>query len=141
MFASTAYAPNSRQRQAYQDVQITTGVAAATPHQLITMLFDGLAESLAQAKGAMRSGNIEAKGIAIQRAVRIIDEGLKSCLNLQEGGPLANDLNDLYAYMTLSLTRANLHNDESVLVEIGGLVEPLRTAWASISPRDGASTK
>jgi flagellar protein FliS len=141
MFATAAYAPNSRQRQAYQDVQVTTGVAAANPHQLITMLFDGLLESLAQAKGAMRSGNVQAKGAAIQRAVRIIDEGLKSCLNMQEGGPLASDLNDLYAYMTLRLTRANLHNDESVLVEIGGLVEPLRTAWASISPQAGSQTK
>lgn len=141
MFASAAYAPNSRQRMAYQDVQVTTGVAAADPHQLITMLFNGLVDALAQAKGAMRAGNIEAKGAAIQRAVRIIDEGLKSCLNMQEGGPLASDLNDLYAYMTLRLTRANLHNDESALAEVGSLVEPLRTAWASISPREAAPTK
>jgi flagellar secretion chaperone FliS len=141
MFASAAYAPNSRQRQAYQDVQVTTGVAAANPHQLITMLFDGLVDALAQAKGAMRAGNIEAKGAAIQRAVRIIDEGLKSCLNMQEGGPLASDLNDLYAYMTLRLTRANLHNDEAALVEVGSLVDPLRTAWATISPREAAPAK
>lgn len=141
MFASAAYAPNGRQRQVYQDVQVTTGVDGASPHQLITMLFDGLIDALAQARGGMRSGNIASKGAAISRAVRIIDEGLKAGLNLQEGGPLASDLNDLYAYMTLRLTQANLRNDEAALDECGSLIEPLRSAWASINPREGGNSK
>jgi flagellar protein FliS len=142
MFASAAYAtPSSRQRHAYQDVQVTTGVDGASPHQLVTMLFDGLMDAFAQARGAMRSKNIPAKGAAIQRAVRIIDEGLKAGLNLTEGGALAADLNDLYAYVTVRLTYANLHNDESALDECVRLIEPLRSAWSSISqPANGGAS-
>ena len=142
MFASASFsAPNRRQLGAYQQVQVTTGVDGASPHQLVTMLFDGLMDAFAQARGAMRSKNIPAKGAAIQRAVRIIDEGLKAGLNLTEGGALAADLNDLYAYVTVRLTYANLHNDESALDECVRLIEPLRSAWSSISqPANGGAS-
>ena len=65
------------------------------------MLFDGWMEAVAQARGAMRSGDAVTKGQAIGRAVRIIDEGLRAGLDLQAGGRLAQDLNDLYGYLTL----------------------------------------
>ena len=134
MFASAAYS-NSPRRQlgAYHQVQVATGVDGASPHRLVGMLFDGLTDALAQARGAMRSGNIEVKGRAIGRAVSIVDEGLKACLNLADGGVLAADLNDLYAYITLRLTQANLANDEAALEECGQLIEPLRNAWAQIA--------
>ena len=75
------------------------------------MLFDGFVDAIAQAKGALPSGQIEAKCVAIGRAARIVDEGLKASLDLSGGGTLAADLADLYAYITLRLTQANLRND------------------------------
>jgi flagellar protein FliS len=135
MFASAAYASNAQRHlgNAYQQVHVATGVDGASPHRLVGMLFDGLADSVAQARGHMRSRNIEAKGRAIGRAVRIVDEGLKSSLNLADGGKLAADLNDLYSYITLRLTQANLRNDERALEECSQLIEPLRSAWAQIA--------
>jgi flagellar protein FliS len=64
--------------------------------------------------------------------VRIIEEGLRAGLDLQAGGALARDLNDLYGYLTMRLTVANLHNDEQALLECQRLVEPLRQAWSDI---------
>jgi flagellar protein FliS len=52
------------------------------------------------------------KGRAIGRAVRIVDEGLRAGLNLEAGGRLASDLHELYGYLNLRLTQANLRNDE-----------------------------
>lgn len=117
---------------AYRDVDVKTRVSSANAHQLVTMLFEGLEESLAQARGAMRGGQIEAKGRAIGRAVRIVEEGLKAGLNLQGGGGLAHDLHDLYAYITLRLTRANLDNDEAAIDECQRLIAPLFAAWTAI---------
>jgi len=116
----------------YRQVGVETGVANASPHQLVLMLFDGFRDALAQAHGAMQSGQVEVKGRAIGRAVRIVDEGLKAGLNLEAGGKLASDLQALYAYITLRLTQANLHNDPAALEECGRLMEPLRTAWVGI---------
>lgn len=118
---------------AYRQVGAETAIAGASPHQLVLMLFDGYMDALAQARGAMRAGQIEAKGRAIGRAVRIVDEGLRAALNLQGGGTLARDLNDLYGYLTMRLTLVNLRNDEEGLDECQRLMQPLREAWVSIA--------
>lgn len=137
MFAST-YTPRPahgpRAGGLYQQVGLETRLSAATPHQLVALLFDGFMEALAQARGGLRSGNQSTKGAAIGRAVRILDEGLRAGLDLQAGGSLARDLDDLYGYLTRRLTLANLRNDESALDECQRLMRPLQEAWAAIGP-------
>jgi flagellar secretion chaperone FliS len=124
-----------RQAGAYRQMLVATGVNSASPHGLIGMLYDGLLAAIAEARGAMRSRDIPAKGKAISRAVRIVDEGLSAALNLQEGGNLATDLRSLYTYINLRLTHANLKNDEAALDECVQLTETLRSAWAQIADR------
>ncbi len=121
--------------QAYHQVGVQTGVEAASPHRLIEMLFDGYMAAIAQARGAMQAGEIEAKGKALSRAARIVDEGLKASLNVPAGGDLAQDLTALYEYVGLRLTLANVRNDESMLDECVRLIEPLRQAWRDIAPQ------
>ncbi len=136
MFASTypsRAAPAPFRGNLYQQVGIESRLAGATPHQLVSMLFDGFLEAIAQARGALRSGQPGAKGAAIGRAVRIIEEGLRAGLDLRAGGTLARDLDELYGYLTMRLTRANLHNDEAALAECQRLVQPLRDAWIAIA--------
>ena len=99
------------------------------------MLFDGVQDSIAQARGAIQARNTQIKGRAIARAVRIVDEGLRGALDAQAGGSLALDLRDLYGYITLRLTQANLSNDDKALAECAALIEPLRTAWRAIGPQ------
>jgi flagellar protein FliS len=128
---------SSPQRHAsalYRRVGVETDLASASAHRMVAMLFDGLLECLARASGAIQSGDLAAKGAAIGRAVRIVEEGLKAGLDLREGGRLAADLSDLYAYIELRLTQANLRSDLQALDECRSLVQPLRDAWASIGP-------
>lgn len=119
----------------YQQVGVETGVSGATPHQLVALLFDGYMEALAQARGALRAGRVSDKGLAIGRAVRIVEEGLRAGLDLTAGGALARDLDDLYSYLCMRLTMANIRNDEAMLDECQSLVQPLRDAWTAIAPR------
>ena len=144
MFASSYPSPASARRQLgglYQQVGLETQLAGASPHHLVAMLFDGYMEALAQARGAMRAGQIEIKGRAIGRALGIVQEGLRAGLDLKVGGSLARDLDDLYAYIAGRLTLANLRNDEAMLDECQRLVQPLREAWASIAPAAGAPSR
>jgi flagellar protein FliS len=137
MYASMS-TPFGRPRSAanaYRTVGVETGVVTGSPHQLVSMLFDGFMDAIAQARGALKQGNVEVKGKAIGRAVRIIEEGLKAGLDVKAGGQLAADMRDLYDYVTLRLTQANLRNDEKLLEECQALIEPLRSAWASIGPQ------
>jgi flagellar protein FliS len=123
----------------YRQVDAETALASATPHRLVAMLFDGCLEALAQARGALRNGQIEAKCRALTRASRIVDEGLRAPLNLRDGGELAADLHALYGYLNNRLTLANLRNDEALLDECQRLITPLRDAWLEIGPRVGAA--
>jgi flagellar protein FliS len=137
MFTSsypTAFGRPQGFAQAYARVGVETSVNSASAHQLIALLFNGFMDALVLAKGAMRARQIEAKGKAIGRAARIVEEGLKASLNIEEGGKLASDLHALYAYVTVRLTVANLRNDESALDECVRLISPLRDAWISIGP-------
>ena len=102
---------------------------------LVALLFDGFMAAVHRAKGALRSGDVAGKGQAIGHAVRIIDEGLKSALDLKAGGKLAADLSDLYAYVCLRLIQANLNSDEAALDECLTLISPLREAWQAIGDR------
>jgi flagellar secretion chaperone FliS len=133
---SSSYSPFGRGGRssalAYSRVGVETSVVDASPHKLVAMLFDGFFESVAQAKAALAAGNTEVKGREIGRAVRIVEEGLKAGLDVSAGGTLANDLRDLYAYVGVRLTQANLRNDMAALDECAALLQPLREAWSSI---------
>lgn len=136
MFSSAMPSPFGRSQTptAYRQIAAQTGVVDASPHRLVAMLYDGYMEALAEARGAMRDKDIERKGRAISRAGRIVEEGLRAGLDLESGGRLAADLDQLYGYVGLRLTQANLRNDESILDECQRLVQPLREAWQSIAP-------
>lgn len=125
----------------YQRVGVETGVDSATPHRLVAMLFDGLCESIMLARAAMHARDVEKKGRAITRAVRIVDEGLKAALDARAGGTLSRDLSDLYDYLALRLTQANLRDDEKLLDECQRLIDPVREAWAAIAPGAAGSQR
>ncbi len=141
MFTSASATPFGRSpqfAQAYRSIAAETGVAAADPHRLIAMLYDGFLEALAEARGAMRAREIERKGKALTRAMLIVEEGLRAGLNHKAGGSLAGDLDRLYSYISTRVTQANLRNDESLIDECQRLVQPLAEAWAAIAPAAAA---
>jgi len=134
-FTTSPFAAPQRAGHMYTKVSLDTAIAAASPHRLVAMLFEGLFESMAQARGAIRGGDVAAKGRAIGKAVSILEEGLKGGLNLVEGGTLAKDLNDLYVYAIMRLTEANLHSDEQRIEECIRILKPLKEAWDAIGPQ------
>lgn len=124
---------NMRQRAlaSYGDVKVSTGVTGADNVQLIQMLFDGLIESLATAKGQIERGMIEEKSKSIARAGRIV-VGLQGALDFDKGGDIARNLNDLYSYVTRRLFHVNAHNDLEALKEVHNLMSEIRSAWAMV---------
>ena len=122
----------NRMVNAYGQVQVGSGVATASPHKLIAMLFDGALLSIAQARVHLRIGDIPVRGKAISKAIAIIDEGLKISIDLEAGGELAQNLRGLYEYMSHRLLEANLKADDAMLAEVEGLLKELKSAWDAI---------
>lgn len=130
-FTARGYAPATMFSNLYQQVGVETGVASATPHELVKMLFDGLVDAISQARAAMVAGDIDTKGRAIGKASRILEEGLKAALN-PAAGEIAANLSALYTYMIRRLMEGHLRNDVQALDECRGLIEPVRDAWNTI---------
>ena len=130
----------SRAAESYGSVQVVTGVATANNVQLIQMLFDGLIESLAMAKGHILNQAIEEKSKAIARAGRIV-VGLQGALDFERGGELAQNLHELYAYVTRRLFHINAQNDLDALDEVTTLMKDIAQAWQTLPSLLGASSQ
>ena len=124
---------------AYARLGVETSVMSASPHQLITMLFDGAKTAIGMARHHMAAGETQAKGNAISKAIGIVDNGLKAALDAdaagEAGAELVGNLSALYDYVVQQLFRANLHNDVWALDEADRLLENIASAWREIDDR------
>ena len=117
---------------AYANVGLETGVVAASPHQLIIMLYEGAELAVRMAIKHMNEGDVTKKCGAISKASHIILDGLKAALNPDQGGEIAHRLETLYDYMNQRLMLAHVNNQAAPLEEVLGLLRELRGAWQQI---------
>ena len=132
---SSAHQLGSRRPSAtsYREVNASTAIEGASPHKLVSLLYQTISSEIAAARGAIARGQIGEKGRAIGHAVRIIEEGLIVPLDLTAGGALAVNLRDLYQYLVRRMTLANLNTDDAALAECARLVDVLREGWDGIA--------
>jgi flagellar protein FliS len=119
---------------AYAKVGLETGVVAASPHKLVVMLFEGAILACNNAIVHMKAGQFEQKGVAISKAVQIVDEGLRASLDKDKGGEIAVNLDALYGYIVRRLLEANLRNQPEPVQEAVAMLGDLKGAWEAISP-------
>ena len=118
--------------KSYSDLDVESGVAAASPQQLIVMLYDGAIQSLRAAKIGIMNRQPAEKGREISKAISIIDEGLRPALDVEAGGEIARNLLGLYDYMRNRLLLANLKNDIKMVDEVVKLLSELKGAWEAL---------
>jgi flagellar protein FliS len=125
---------------AYQSVSVHGGVANADPHGLVMMLLDACTERLTIAAGCIERRETARMAKLLHSCVTILAE-LRGSLNFAAGGPLAENLDSLYEYMIRQLLLANAGSKASLVKEVSGLLNEIRSAWVAIGPQvrtDGA---
>ena len=122
---------NTAAMNQYKQVGIQASVENADPHTLIQMLFDGAIERLNMAKMHIKQGNIGLKGENISRTISIVD-GLRTSLDMEKGGEMAESLEALYDYMQRQLLTANLENKVEKIDEVLSLIGEIRAGWMAI---------
>lgn len=128
------YASVKGRMNQYRNTGLSGAIEGASPHRLIQMLMEGALDRIASAKGYMERGAISEKGSQISWAISIID-GLRASLDKSVGGEIAQNLDNLYGYMTIRLADANLRNEPSYLDEVSDLLRQVKGAWDAI-PRE-----
>lgn len=115
----------------YGKVAAESEVAYASQHRLVQMLMEGALDKVATAKGQIDRGDLEGKSRHITWAISILN-GLRSSLDMQAGGSIAANLEDLYSYMNRRLIDANVQNSIEALDEVAGLMLEIKGAWDSM---------
>ncbi|MCK9472182.1 flagellar export chaperone FliS [Sulfurimonas sp.] len=109
------------------NIYAQNNVGIESPHKLIEMLYEGVLRFNAQAKKALKDGNIEKRVYWINRSIAVITE-LISVLDMK-GGNVAHYLQGLYNYEIQLLNEANAKKDESKLDEVSNVFKGLLEAW------------
>ena len=102
------------------------------PAEIVARLYQALGTSLVTARDAIIAGERKVQGENVSRALAIITE-LHSALNMEEGGDISANLNDLYYYLTSEITQGNISNDPAMLDNAIRTVEPLTEAWVTLA--------
>ena len=118
----------------YQSISVSSGVEEATPHRLVQMLMEGALDKIALAKGLIERRDFAGKGQQINWALSIIN-GLRHSLDMQAGGEISSNLDDLYDYMIRRLSEANMRNDTGMLDEVSSLLMAIKSAWDAMPER------
>jgi len=103
-------------------------VLSADPLELVCLLYQHAIDAVQDARTHLAGGNIAARAKAISKAIGILGE-LTSALNPEVGGSIGSNLKQLYEYMTLRLTEANIRQQDGPLAEIERLLNTLGQAW------------
>jgi len=118
-------------------------ISSSTSEETVLMLYDGAIRFLRSAINELtEKNNIPEKAILIEKIVKILDY-LQSCLDADKGGTIAENLNKLYDYMQITLTKANFNNDVSQMEEVLGLLLTVREGWSDVcnKKRNSAENK
>ncbi|MHA6481278.1 flagellar export chaperone FliS [Paenibacillus sp. strain BS8-2] len=113
--------------QAYQKNNYET----ASPHRLITMLYDGAIRFMNQSIANVQAQDIAATNLSLTRAQDIMNE-LIACLNFEQGQEVATNLNSIYRYTIDLLVQANIQKRVEPIEEAIVIVKDIREAWQAI---------
>jgi flagellar protein FliS len=114
-----------------KDQYLETRVMAATPVELVRMLYGALIQAVGDARRHLAAGDIAARSRQISRAVEIVLE-LSGSLDRDKGGELARNLVELYDYIQRRLLEANVRQEDAPLAEALGLLHTMSEAWAAL---------
>lgn len=117
--------------QAYKKISVDSQLTAASPHKVIQMLMAGAIERLIQGKAAMQKGDISIKGERLGKALNIIIS-LRTCLSMEDGGEIANNLDSLYDFMIRQISKANYDNLEDPIDDVIFILREIKSAWDQI---------
>lgn len=109
------------------NIYAQNNIGIESPAKLVEMLYEGVLRFNAQAKKAVKDGNIEKRVYWTNRSVAIITE-LISILDFK-GGNVARYLEGLYNYEIQLLSAANVGKDIAKYDEVSNVFKCLLDAW------------
>ena len=110
------------------NIYAQNNIGIESPERLIEMLYEGVLRFNAQAKIAIKDGNIEKKSYWTNRSIDIITE-LLIVIDTEQKGDIPMYLTGLYNYQIQLLSRAVIYDDVSKIDECSNVFKGLLEVW------------
>ncbi len=115
----------------YKSTKVNANINVADPYIITKMLFQGVFERLAEAKGAIERNDLETKAKKLSSAADIIKH-LQSTLDFSQSKEIAQNLFDIYDYMLSCIADAAVQvNNEPIDNALNAFL-PIKQAWDNI---------
>jgi flagellar protein FliS len=105
-----------------------SAIEGASPIGLVIALYDALTRDLRRAAIAIRTDDIEARCGTLNHATLVLGQ-LEDWIDKTNGGDLAKNLSQFYAYLRSKLFEAGVEKSAPILEAQIELIAQLRTAW------------
>jgi flagellar protein FliS len=109
---------------------------SASPAKLVAMLYDRAVSLLNETIDAIDKKDVHRRWRANKKATEVICH-LWETLDMERGGDVAANLNQLYGFMLKRLTAVDIDNNAEAAREVIKLLEPLRKSWHEMADAAG----
>lgn len=117
--------------KAYKSVAVDSQRDIASPYRIVQMLLAGALERLAQARSAIEQEKFSQRGELIGKTIAIIQQ-LQASLDMEAGGEVSANLENLYDFMVRELMLANSENSSERLEGVSRLLRDIKESWDAI---------
>ena len=115
----------------YQAVELETRTRSASPYELVLVLYDGLLDELARARGHIEAKQYQQKGRSLEKCIKILN-GLNAALDYDNGGELIAGLGQLYEYCIRRIAEISISLEVEGIDEVTHLLTTLREGWQGV---------
>ncbi len=116
--------------QQYRAVDVSSKVEGASPHRLVSILYEELIQAMALMKQAVRRDDRAHRNQAGTRALMVV-QALDGSLDLDKGGEVARALRSVYGEVK-RLLGLGRDNDADAIGRAQGMIGELAEAWGKI---------
>lgn len=121
-------------RETYRSVDVASRTGGASPHQLITILYEDLLRELRLGKLAIEKGDLTAKNARLTKAVALLF-ALEAGLDFDKGGGVAEALSRFYRGCREAAMRASIEANAALVQDVIGNVTEIADSWKAIGDR------
>lgn len=117
--------------QHYRSVDMTSKVEGASPHKLVSILYEELILAVSTMKQAVRRGDATRRNEAGARALMLV-QSLDASLDFEKGGDIARALTAVYGETRRLLTLGANANDADAIGRAQAMIGEIAQAWNAI---------
>jgi flagellar protein FliS len=116
---------------------LSTQVRSSTPLELVLLLYDAALRHATAARDAMARGDIAVRRTSMSKLMAVVGE-LQHTLDMDRGGDIARQLDDLYSWALGQLLDATVHQDARRIDDVHRVLSILRDAWSTVAAGSAA---